>query len=267
MTVALDVLQRRDCMGKSDEPRGAQLSQPSLPHYRRLEYWLLGAGAVGLATLLILVGPQLWALLQDEAALEAWIAQLGWWGPLALIALNALQIVVAPIPGYVLQIAAGFLYGPWWGGLWGSLGLMLGGSIAFWLARRYGRPLAARLVGGERIDRWERVTHSTNTLVWVMLLLGPTGDLPYFLAGLAKVSFAKVMLITLLIRVPSTFVVASAGAGVMWLSWWQMALVLAGLGVMLVVFLRYQDALVDWSDRLMQRRIDTQLRHDGEAAD
>jgi uncharacterized membrane protein YdjX (TVP38/TMEM64 family) len=237
------------------------------PHYRRLELWLLGGGLLLLAVVLVLYGRELWTLVQDEAALEAWIIQLGWFGPAALITLNALQIVVAPIPGYAVQLAAGFLFGPWWGGLWANLGLLLGGSIAFGLSRRYGRPLAAYLVGGERIERWERVTHSTSTLVWFMLLLGPTGDLPYFLGGLASVSYAKVMLLTLLIRVPSTFVVAAAGAGVMWLSWWQMVLAFALLGVMLVVFLRYQTALVDWADRQVHRRVDKQLRQDVEPAD
>ena len=42
------------------------------------------------------------------------------------------------------------------------------------------------------------------------------------------------LLITLIVRVPSTFVVAAAGAGVMWLSWWQMGLIFVALAVMLV---------------------------------
>jgi uncharacterized membrane protein YdjX (TVP38/TMEM64 family) len=190
------------------------------------------------------------------------VSSLGWLGPLALVLLNAAQIVVAPIPGYVLQIAAGFLYGPLWGGIWGSVGLLLGGSLAFWLARLYGRPLAAYLVGNDRLERWERVTHSASALVWFMLLLGPTGDAPYFLAGLAKVSFAKVLLITLLVRVPSTFVVAAAGAGVMWLSWWQMGLIIVALAVMLTLFLRYQDRIVQWADGQVLRRMTGVLRSD-----
>lgn len=200
-------------------------------------------------------GPDLWRVLQDEQALEAWIVWLGWFGPAALIAINAIQIVVAPIPGYVMQIAAGFLYGPWWGGLYSNLGLLIGSGLAFWLARRFGRPLAARFVGADRLDRWERVTHSTSTLVWFILLLGPTGDLPYFLAGLARVSYIKILAITLLVRVPSTFVAAAAGAGAVTLNWWQLGLIFGGLLGILVIFLRYQDAIVDWADRLMARQL------------
>jgi uncharacterized membrane protein YdjX (TVP38/TMEM64 family) len=225
----------------------------------RFGKWLVAGGVVLLLVALFWIGPQVWQLAQDAEALEAWVVSLGWLGPIALIALNAIQIVVAPIPGYVVQVAAGFLFGPLWGGVWGSVGLIVGASIAFWLARFYGRPLAGRLVGHERLEQWERVTHSSSTVVWFVLLLSPIGDLPYFLAGLARVSFIKVLLLTLVVRVPSVFVVAAAGAGVMLLTWWQIALLLVALAGLLVIFLRYQEQIVRWSDRHIQRQIDQTL--------
>lgn len=239
-----------------------QTAQDKFSRQGRFGKWLLVGSLVILVIGLTWVGPQAWALVQDEQALEAWVVSLGWLGPLALVALNALQIVVAPIPGYVLQVAAGFLFGPLWGGIWGSLGLLLGASIAFWLARVYGRPLVGRLVGNERLDQWERVSHSNSTLVWFIMLLSPTGDIPYFLAGLARVSFVKILVITLVIRVPSAFVIAAAGAGVMWLNWWQLALVFVGLLGLLVVFLRYQDQIMRWSDRHVQQQVEQTLRSD-----
>ncbi len=210
--------------------------------------------------LLLWIGSPLWEFVQDQTALEAWVASLGWMGPLALVAINALQIVVAPIPGYVVQVAAGFLFGPVWGGVWSSLGLLLGSSAAFCLARLYGRPLAGRLVGKERLAQWEHVSHSTSTLVWFVLLISPIGDLPYFLAGVARVSFIKIFVITLVVRVPSTFVVAAAGAGVMLLTWWQVALLMAALSVFLVLFLRYQDQIVRWSDRHVHHHVQDHLQ-------
>lgn len=218
--------------------------------------WGLAVGVVGLAAGLWVTGPQLWTLIQDPARLEVWVESLGWFGPLALIALNALQIVIAPVPGYVVQLAAGFLFGPVWGGIWGSLGLLAGAALAFWLARLFGRPVAERLVGRGRLDQWEKVTYSTNTLVWFMILLGPTGDVPYFLAGLSRVSFVKVLLLTAIIRIPSAFVAAAAGAGVMFLSWWQLVLIIVGLAGVLLVFLRYHDRIIHWSDRTLQRQIE-----------
>src|SRR5690242_2918471 len=76
------------------------------PRQRLLLRWSVAGIVVLVAIALLWSGPHLWQLAQDREALEAWVAQLGWLGPLALITLNALQIVIAPIPGYVVQVAA-----------------------------------------------------------------------------------------------------------------------------------------------------------------
>ncbi len=200
-------------------------------------------------------GPALLALLQDEAALEEFIIRLGWWGPLALIALNALQIVVAPIPGYAAQFAAGYLFGPWWGGLWGSLGLLTGAMLAMMLARLYGRPLVEWALGAERLARWESVTHSESVLVWFLIILAPTGDLPYFMAGLAHVSLRTVLLLTLAVRVPTTMLVAAVGAGAVRMSGAQIAAAAATVGTLLVLFAWRKDALRRWLDERLAGRI------------
>jgi uncharacterized membrane protein YdjX (TVP38/TMEM64 family) len=186
------------------------------------------------------------------------MASLGWLGPLALVLINVLQIVIAPIPGYLMQAAAGYLYGPFWGGLWGSIGLLAGSMLAMGLARALGRPLAERFIGNERLQHWESLTFSSNTLVWFAILTAPTGDLPYFLAGLAHVSFWKILALTLLIRVPATFVVAAAGAGIWNVSGWQLAVAVLGLGVLLVVVYSYRQRLVALLDRHVQRRLTQQ---------
>jgi uncharacterized membrane protein YdjX (TVP38/TMEM64 family) len=193
--------------------------------------------------------------MQDKQQLEALVDGLGPAGPVVLVAFNALQIVVAPVPGYVIQIVSGYLYGPLWGGIWGSLGLLAGSMLAMWLARAFGRPLAERLVGKSRLDRWETVTHSNSLVIWFILILSPTGDLPYFLAGLSRVRFSTIFLLTLAIRVPTTFVVASAGAGVMLLTWWQLGLTVALLTGFLVVFMRNQARIVNWLDDKVHRKL------------
>lgn len=227
---------------------------------RRLTYRWLVAGMVLISAGLVAwrFGAQIWFLASDEAALEAAIAQLGWWGPLALIGINVLQILVAPIPGYVVQAAAGYLFGWLWGGIYGAIGLIVGAMLAMLLARTLGQPLVERMVGAERLARWEKVTFSTSTAVWFLLLLAPTGDLPYFMAGLAHVSFTKIFLLTLLIRAPSAFVVAAAGAGAWVLSGWQLVLLFAALGLLLLIFWRFQGPLLHAIDRRVERQVPKQ---------
>ena len=121
------------------------------------------------------------------------------------------------------------------------------------LARLYGRPLVQRLVGASRLTKWEQVTHSDSPLLWCVLLLGPTGDLPYHLAGLSRVSFALIAGITFCIRMPSVFVAAAVGAGAVTLSWWQFAILVVALAALIVVFLRYQQPLTAWFEQQVQK--------------
>jgi uncharacterized membrane protein YdjX (TVP38/TMEM64 family) len=198
-------------------------------------------------------GPALQEIISDRARFQAFVDELGWYGPIVLVFFNALQIVVAPVPGYIVQLAAGYLYGTWWGGLWSTLGVFVGSMTAMWLARTYGRPLVERVIGAHRLHHWEDVIHSDSIYIWFILLLGPTGDAPFYLAGLAQVRFVHIALITLLLRVPSLFVAAAVGAGTVVLTWWQFSLILVAVGLFAFVLLQYKAFLAAQADRLLKK--------------
>lgn len=206
---------------------------------------LLVVGGVGLWLLWYFWG-EIRNFTQDLAALQRFADQLGWWGPPALIAINILQMVVAPIPGYAVYLVAGLLYGFFWGGIWGSIGLITGSMLSMWLARRFGRPLVIWIVGQQQLDHWEVLIHSDSTLVWGIILLSPVGDMPYYLAGLSHVRFLKIILLTIATRVPQAFLTAALGAGVFQWQWWQLSVLIAILAAPLPLFMRYRDTLLCW---------------------
>lgn len=211
--------------------------------------------AAGLAALLIW-RDALWLLLTDEAAVEALIARAGFWGPLALILITIVQIVVAPVPGYVVQLAAGFLYGTLWGGLYGAVGLLIGAMLAMFLARTLGRPLAIWMLGPERLQRWESVTHSESPWVWMLLMVTPLGDSVYLLAGLSRVSYLTIFLLALVIRVPTAFLSSAIGGGAIPLFW----LVALGVVAAVAAFVgyRYREPLGLWFNRTLKQRMAAQ---------
>jgi uncharacterized membrane protein YdjX (TVP38/TMEM64 family) len=189
-----------------------------------LKWILLLVIAAVVAVLAVRYWREVAAFLSDPEALRAWLARLGPLGPLGLILFNTLQVVVAPIPGYPVQIVSGYLFGWWRGTLYSVVGMILGGLLAMTLARVYGRPLVERIVGAERLERWENVAHLNSLAVWFVLMLGPLGDAPYYLAGLTKLPVWKLLSIVLLVRTPSVMVSAALGAGLIsWRSPWFIA--------------------------------------------
>jgi len=70
----------------------------------------------------------------DVAALQAWVEEAGAAAPLLFVALYALATVLF-LPGSVLTLAGGALFGPTWGTLYNLTGATLGAVLAFVIAR------------------------------------------------------------------------------------------------------------------------------------
>lgn len=208
---------------------------------------------LGLIALALWKYDTLHMLLVDHDELERLVVELGWLGPVALIGINIAQIIVAPVPGYGVYIVAGFLFGAWMGGVWGTLGLLLGGMIAMGIGRIFGRPLAQAIIGAKQLDRFESATFSDNTLVWAVILLSPIGDAPFIMAGLARVSFKKIFVLTVITRVPAAFLAAAIGAGAVALTWTQLSMLILVLLIPLLIVNHYLENITTWFERLAQR--------------
>lgn len=193
-------------------------------------------------------------LIEQTETLTQIVDRLGWAGPLGLIAINALQIIVAPLPNYAIFVVSGLLYGPIWGGIYGVAGMVLGGVCAMLLTRRFGRPLAQRMVGAERLDHWVTMQATQSILSWSILFLAPVGDLPYFLAGLSRISVAKVVIISAITRGPTIFLIAAASSGATNMTWTQLVLIILVLVVIFGLLARYQKPVLAWFDQHVQPR-------------
>ncbi len=83
----------------------------------------------------------------DPAALEQWVNSFGLAGPLVFMAAYALGTVLF-LPGSVLTLAGGALFGPVFGTLYNLTGATLGATLAFLVARYLAADWAERHSGG-----------------------------------------------------------------------------------------------------------------------
>jgi uncharacterized membrane protein YdjX (TVP38/TMEM64 family) len=210
---------------------------------------LLAVVLLAAAALAVRYARPVFDFLSNEQLLQAWLDRLGPLGPLGVIILNAAQVVVAFIPGYAMSLAAGFLYGFPVGALYGAIGMAIGGLVAMLLARVFGRPLVTRMVGEKRMQRWEEVARLDSLPIWFILMLGPFGDVPYYIAGLTTIALWKIIVIALALRTPSILVTAAVGAGLVdWHSPWVIggAVLLMGTAV---AAMRYQAQIETFVDQ------------------
>ncbi len=134
--------------------------------------------------------------------------------PVVYALFYALQIVIAPIPGAPLSYTAGYLFGPVSASLFSMFGIMLGGALAFWLARRLGWPLIEKMAPSSWIERWRNLAAVNSSFTWFLLMLAPTADVFYFIAGLTTLSFRRFMLLVLFGRLPGIILSSILGANI-----------------------------------------------------
>lgn len=190
----------------------------------------------------------------DPAVIEDWLKPFGPLAPVAFFLLNIIQIVVAPIPGYPVQVLGGALFGFVPGAIYTVAGMTLGGTLAAWLGRRLGRPWLERQLSQETLARWEAIAHIDSFWTWWLILLVPIGDFMYFVAGLSKIRLRTLALAILASRGPFTVLIVWMGSRAMELPLNWVALIMAVVGLIILLGLSQQKKIEAWAHAFLMRQ-------------
>ena len=150
----------------------------------------------------------------DLEAVTASIRGYGLWGPAILCTLFILQTFLAFIPGQALMVASGYVYGFSGGILITWVSLVLGGQMAFWLARRYGRPFAEKWISPSILDRWNKSAAGQGIGFYVITLVMPffPNDAMCYVAGLGHMSHRRFLIANALGRGIASVLTVIVGA-------------------------------------------------------
>ncbi len=155
-------------------------------------------------------------LASNPDQLKTSVKEAGIFGPIIFVFIQFMQILVAPIPGQVVGVVAGALFGVWLGGIYSLVGSAIGMATVILLVRKLGRPFVDRFVSSATLKKFDYLTNNNGAVVFflIMLLPGFPDDIVCFLAGLSKVPVRTLLIVGLLGRAPTTFGSAAIGAGI-----------------------------------------------------
>ena len=186
-------------------------------------------------------------LFSDRDAIEALLVRWGPWAPVAIIVAEMLQVLLAPIPGQIMGVVAGFVYGIWWGTLLCMVGLLLGTALAVWMSRQVGRPLVERVVPSDRLARLDGYFTNTDrgrrAILFIFLLPFLPDDLTCLVAGLTPLRLGHIVLLALIGRLPGVLASCWIGSQADALTWVQITALFVFSFVLVLVFMRYQSRL------------------------
>lgn len=181
----------------------------------------------------------------SEERLAGFLNSLGPWSFAGFIFLQAFQVIAAPIPGDVTGILGGYLYGPWLGILYSTIGLTLGSYVAFVLARAFGKPLVKKFVPAEAVDRFDFLLHHKGAFIVFLLFLLPGFPKDYlcYIVGLGELSSLEFIVISGVGRLFGTVLLTLGGNYLRLHQYGKLGVVCGVALVILFVGLAYKDSL------------------------
>ena len=210
----------RTITSENKQAAGVEASKngPALPSNRRI------AASLVVIALLILLTIAFWyywdglqelmRFVSDQEAFGDYLRSFGALAPLVLFIAQMIQVFIAFIPGHVVSISGGYVFGFTWGLIMNIAFTVFASQMAYFLARWAGRPIVYKFVDRETIDYWERVSNQRGTLFFTIAFLLPIfpSDAMNFVGGLSGISAGKFLIANLVGRTPSAIMLTMIGA-------------------------------------------------------
>jgi uncharacterized membrane protein YdjX (TVP38/TMEM64 family) len=140
----------------------------------------------------------------DPASVDAWLSGFGIWAPVIYVALYAAGTVVF-LPGSLIGMAGGALFGPVWGTILNLVGATIGASVAFLVARY----IAGDWVEQKAAGRLKRMINGVEAEGWrfvafVRLVPLFPFNLTNYAFGLTRIGFFPYVIASFICIVPGT---------------------------------------------------------------
>lgn len=186
--------------------------------YNKLKKYRLHILGVILLAFLIYVGyvyySKYFYILKSPQKVKAFILSYGKFSFLAFFVLQFFQVVAFFIPGEIIQIAGGYIYGTMLGTLISVLGITAGSAAAFYISNKLGRPFVKKISGKNNIGFFEKLIKNGEikyVITLIYLVPGLPKDILAYVCGITELKGRDFILYSTIGRLPGIFVSAYFG--------------------------------------------------------
>ncbi len=220
---------------------------------------LIGFPLVIVATvvLAIVFRTEIWQIFSSSENVRNAVEGWGIAAPLAFIGLQFIQVVVFVIPGEVPQIAGGYLFGMWRGALYSVIGILLGSSFNFLLARIFGVPFVRTLFKEQRLKRFDAISKSPRAQIAFFLLFvipGIPKDVLCYVAGLSTMRYAAFAVVSMVGRLPGILGSAGVGGAAAANRWMTAGIILGVASILFVIGVIFRERLHGFVERIVVKK-------------
>ena len=212
------------------------------------------AGLIAFLVLMAVIVVLAWPYIADvftEGGVERLVERVqnaGWMGVLILLGMQFLQVVVAFIPGEVVQLAAGLMYGPLFGSLIILIGCVISSTVVYFLVHKLGAPFVQGMVSTKHLDKFRRFEESgkLDIIVFVLFLIpAMPKDVFTYIVPLTTMDYKRFIVLTTIGRIPgvvaSTYMASGFASG----EFVGPIVVLVVVAIIAVLVLVFRDKIMD----------------------
>lgn len=168
------------------------------------------------------------------------------------ILLQALQVIILPIPAAIICIVGSLIYGPFLGGLYCSIGILLGSYISFFIGKTFGYKIVAWIAGKENTDKYSAIIRKRGGFFLAIAFLLPMfpDDILCLIAGITNMKFKTFAWITTITRPIGVICMSYFGGGhiIPFVGWglyvWAVLLII--IVAIEILFYKYQDKMQEF---------------------
>jgi len=128
---------------------------------------------------------------------------------LVFIFMQIIQVVVFFIPGEFIQIAGGYIFGTFSGGIISLIGITLGSIIVYFIANNYGKPFVEKVILNKKVKFFRKILKvgSKKIVVFMFYLVpGIPKDALAYICGVSDISLKDFVIYSTLGRIPGIFI-------------------------------------------------------------
>jgi uncharacterized membrane protein YdjX (TVP38/TMEM64 family) len=155
----------------------------------------------------------LFSLWSNREELRIFLGKYPYLGPILFIVFQALQVIIAPIPGEATGFLAGFFFGAFKGCLISTTGIIIGSSFAFYIGRIFKKRILNKYEDSSSYLKIKKIfkKYGITGTFFLYLFPGFPKDVLNYLLGLMPISFKTFIFVCTLGRIPGTFALSLQG--------------------------------------------------------
>ena len=168
------------------------------------------------------------------------------------ILIQTAQVIILPVPAAIICVVGSLIYGPMLGGLYCSIGILIGSFVSFFIGKTFGYKIVAWIVGKENTDKYSDILRKRGAFFLAIAFLLPMfpDDILCLIAGITNMKFKTFAWVTTITRPIGVICMSFFGSGyvIPFTGWGVYAWIAILVLVVAIIFVtyKYQDKMQDF---------------------